>query len=349
MNKLTPHIIDLRQPAKDIIRQVLLAQEPVVLLPATLLHRAILRAFESEAGFFYAPNFPMTQNPSDVMGFYGFSVSTQWSMLEEIGLSALICDERWANLVELWSGGDSGNSTVSPNTKPLDKSYVGIFSSGSTGQAKCIWNRLEHLKLNAMHSAKAFEVQSEHFLVFMALPWHVAGLTWAFMAEELKAEYLFVTTRKGQQALWLQTLQEFRPDYLFTVPSVLRQLYAESWFVPNVVYGGQAISADEYHTLATHFSQTYQGYGQTEAGGLISVHKRKSTVLLDPGEERCQGFVIEGAQIECEGTPETPQPLWLQSETAHVAQKYATGDIGFKETDGRIHLLDRPVEKNMLS
>ncbi|MAH86726.1 MAG: hypothetical protein CL668_05730, partial [Balneola sp.] len=214
MNKPTPHIIDLRQPAKDIVRQVLLAQEPVVLLPAGILHRAIVRAIESEAGFSYAPNFPMTQDASDVMVFYGFSETTQWSMLEEIGLSALICDEKWANLVELWSAGDSGNFAVSPNTKPLDKSYVGIFSSGSTGQAKCIWNRLEHLKLNAMRSAKAFEVQSEHFLVFMALPWHVAGLTWAFMAEELKAEYLFVTTRKGQQALWLQTLQEFRPDYL---------------------------------------------------------------------------------------------------------------------------------------
>ena len=349
MNKPTPHIIDLRQPAKDIVRQVLLAQEPVVLLPAGILHRAIVRAIESEAGFSYAPNFPMTQDASDVMVFYGFSESTQWSMLEEIGLSALICDKKWANLVELWSAGDSGNVAVSPNTKPLDKSYVGIFSSGSTGQAKCIWNRLEHLKLNAMRSAKAFEVQSEHFLVFMALPWHVAGLTWAFMAEELKAEYLFVTTRKGQQALWLQTLQEFRPDYLFTVPSVLRQLYSESWFVPKVVYGGQAISAAEYLALSTHCSQTYQGYGQTEAGGLISVYKRKSTVLLDPGEERCQGFAIEGAHIECEGTPETPQPIWLQSETAHVAQKYATGDIGFMDHDGRIHVLDRPVDKGMLS
>ncbi len=49
MNKPTPYIIDLRQPAKDIVRQVLLAQEPVVLLPATLLHRAIVRAIESEA------------------------------------------------------------------------------------------------------------------------------------------------------------------------------------------------------------------------------------------------------------------------------------------------------------
>ena len=127
MNKPTPHIIDLRQPAKDIVRQVLLAQEPVVLLPASLLHRAILRAIKSEAGFSYAPNFPMTQDTSDVMVFYGFSESTQWSILEEIGLSALICNEKWTNLVELWSEGDSGNSAVSPDTKPLDKSYVGIF------------------------------------------------------------------------------------------------------------------------------------------------------------------------------------------------------------------------------
>ena len=94
MNKPTPHIIDLRQPAKDIVRQVLLAQEPVVLLPASLLHRAILRAIKSEAGFSYAPNFPMTQDTSDVMVFYGFSESTQWSILEEIGLSALICNAK---------------------------------------------------------------------------------------------------------------------------------------------------------------------------------------------------------------------------------------------------------------
>jgi long-subunit acyl-CoA synthetase (AMP-forming) len=108
-----------------------------------------------------------------------------------------------------------------------------------------------------MRSAKVFEVQSEHFLLFMALLWHVAGLTWAFMAEELMAEHLFATTCYRQQTLWLQTLQEFRPDYLFTVPSVLRQLYSESWFVPKVVFGGQAISAAEYLSLATHCSQTY--------------------------------------------------------------------------------------------
>ena len=130
---------------------------------------------------------------------------------------------------------------------------------------------------------------------------------------------------------------------------MLKQLYSESWFVPKVVFGMQAISAVEYLSLATHCSQTYQGYGQTEAGGLISVHKRKSTVLLDLGEEGCQGFVIESAHIECEGTPKTLQPICLQSETAHVAQIYATGDIGFMDHEGRIHVLDRSVDKGMLS
>ena len=349
MSKLTPDIIDLRQPAKDIVRQVLSTKKPVVLLPAAVLHRAIRLAMETEDSFSYAPNFPQTQSPEDIMSFFGLSETAQWNILEEVGLKSIICNELWVNLKDAWGMADTLESGEAINLNTTDKAYVGIFSSGSTGQPKCIWNRLEHLKLNASRSARAFEVQAEHFLVFMALPWHVAGLTWAFMAEELKAEYLFVTTRKGQRALWLQTLQEFTADYLFTVPSVLRQLYTESWFVPNVVYGGQAISAGEYHALATHCSKSYQGYGQTEAGGLISVYKRKSTVLLDPGEERCQGYAIEGAHIECEGTPESPQPIWLRSETAHVAQNYATGDIGYMDTEGRLYVLDRPVEKNMLS
>ena len=349
MSKLTPHIIDLRQPAKDIVRQVLSTKKPVVLLPAAVLHRAIRLAMETEDSFSYAPNFPQTQSPEDIMSFFGLSETAQWNILEEVGLKSIICNELWVNLKDAWGISDTLESGEAINLNTTDKAYVGIFSSGSTGQPKCIWNRLEHLKLNASRSARAFEVQPEHFLIFMALPWHVAGLTWAFMAEELKAEYLFVTTRKGQRALWLQTLQEFTADYLFTVPSVLRQLYTESWFVPNVVYGGQAISAGEYHALATHCSQSYQGYGQTEAGGLISVYKRKSTVLMDPGEERCQGYAIEGAHIECEGTPDSPQPIWLRLETAYIAQKYATGDIGFMDAVGRIYVLDRPVEKNMLS
>ncbi len=94
--------------------------------------------------------------------------------------------------------------------------------------------------------------------------------------------------------------------------------------MPKVVFDGQAFSAAEYLSLATYCSQTYQGYGQTEAGGLISVQKRKSTVILDPGEERYQGYTIEATHIECEGTPEIPQPIWLLSETAHLAEKYAT-------------------------
>ena len=82
MNKKTPYIIDLRQPTKDIVRHVLLAQKPVVLLPSVVLHRAILRAIESEAGFSYASNLPKTQNTLDVMGFYGFSESTGTSQIE---------------------------------------------------------------------------------------------------------------------------------------------------------------------------------------------------------------------------------------------------------------------------
>ena len=165
MSKLTPHIIDLRQPAKDIVRQVLSTKKPVVLLPAAVLHRAIRLAMETEDRFSYAPNFPQTQSPEDIMSFFGLSETAQWNILEEVGLKSIICNELWVNLKDAWGMAYTLESGEAINLNTTDKAYVGIFSSGSTGRPKCIWNRLEHLKLNASRSARAFS--------------HIHGLTLA--------------------------------------------------------------------------------------------------------------------------------------------------------------------------
>ncbi len=222
-----------------------------------------------------------------------------------------------------------------------DEKYIGLFSSGTTGIPKCIWNKYSNLKLNAKLSAKAFEVGSHHFLLMMAAPWHVAGFTWVLMAEHLDCEYLFITTMKGDHDLWIKTIQDAHPDYLFTVPAVLRTLYDENWFVENIAYGGYSIKYNEYEKLSPHCSTMYQGYGQTEAGGLISVHKRRSTVIPDVDENLCHGFPIEGTQIRCNGTVDSPSPIFLYSPTAVFRTEYNTNDLGFRDKEGRIYLTDR--------
>lgn len=225
------------------------------------------------------------------------------------------------------------------------KKYIGLFSSGTTGTPTCIWNDMEKLELNARRSGQVFGVGPSDFCLMMAKPWHVAGFSWMLMAEFIDCEYLFVTTYKGEHDFWIKTIQDINPDYLFTVPQVLRALYNETWFADKVVYGGSSINYEEYEQLAPHCRFMYQAYGQTEAGGLISCHKRKSTVIPEADENLCHGKPMTGVILTCEGTKEKPRPIYIQSETAALSHSYDSGDLGYMNSEGDIYLLGRGREK----
>ncbi|MBO6587319.1 MAG: AMP-binding protein [Gracilimonas sp.] len=225
-----------------------------------------------------------------------------------------------------------------------DEKYIGLFSSGTTGSPKEIWNSYENLARNARFTAEVFGVKSTHRLLMMAAPWHVAGLSWGIMAEELGCEYQFITTKKGEGDKWLKNVREFKPDFLLTVPAVLRALYDEEWFVPQVVFGGYSLDEGEFQKLNPHCDFTIQGYGQTEAGGLIAAHKRKSTAPVQPFGHLCSGHPIRGVRLKCEGTPENPAPIYIQSETAFIEQEYNSRDVGFMDSLGRVYVLGRAGE-----
>ncbi|MEQ9309748.1 MAG: AMP-binding protein [Balneolaceae bacterium] len=231
---------------------------------------------------------------------------------------------------------------------PSDGKYIGLFSSGTTSKPTCIWNSFEKLQKNAKYSAKAFEIETHHTLLMMALPWHVAGFSWMLMAENLECEYFFITTKKGEHNLWINTVQDINPDYMLTVPAVLRTLYDEDWFVSNVVYGGYPIKFEEYAKLSPHCSVMYQGYGQTEAGGLISSYKRRSTVLPFDLENLCQGKPISGVKLMCNGSQDAPQPIYIQSKTAFTTDRYDSGDVGFKDKKGNLYVVARSLVTNSL-
>lgn len=232
---------------------------------------------------------------------------------------------------------------------PNGHKYIGLFSSGTTGNPKCIWNRYDHLVENAKYSATAFEVESAQLILMMAMPWHVAGLSWMLMSEYLEVEYVFVTTQKGEEEKWKQVAKNIQPDYLFTVPAVLRALYKEKWFIPNVAYGGYPIKVKEFEKIAPHCTNIYQGYGQTEAGGLISVHKKKSITEPFEFENLCQGKPIEGVKLECEGNKKTPEPILIHSKTAYISGVYDSGDVGYKDRNGNIYVVGRSLQSSKSS
>lgn len=228
-------------------------------------------------------------------------------------------------------------------TPPSDNKYIGLFSSGTTNSPVCIWNKYENLVENAVRSAKAFEVLSSDRLLMMALPWHVAGFSWMLMAEHLSCEYTFLTTQKGEDAVWRKSVQKVNPDYLFTVPAVLNALYGVEWFAQKIAFGGYPLKFENYKKLAPHCEFMYQGYGQTEAGGLISSYKRRSSAIPFDSENLCQGKPIEGVRLECSGTQSNPAPIYITSETAFTENKYNSGDVGYFDESENIYVAGRSI------
>jgi len=232
------------------------------------------------------------------------------------------------------------NSSPEPEMK---ERAIGLYTSASTGQSKCIWNTYERLMFNAQITAREFEVTESDTLLMMAKPWHVAGLSWVFMAEQVNANYSFIPTKKGGVQRWYRAIREVRPTYVLTVPAVLRRLCAyENWQVPKVVFGGAPMAAEDYEPLAKHCSTIYQGYGQTEAGGLISCRKmRLDGALADENLASNYGQPPEEFELRCDGTTGGPASVWLKSSTAIYRGFYDTGDLGYLEKDGALVLQGR--------
>ncbi|HKK25186.1 MAG TPA: AMP-binding protein [Gracilimonas sp.] len=229
----------------------------------------------------------------------------------------------------------------------VTEKYIGLFSSGTTGRPKCIWNSFDNLLCNAKHTLTAFEIEAGQKLLILAAPWHVAGLSWALMAEKFGYDYVFIATKKGDEKKWHDTIQQFRPDVLLTVPSVLRGLDEFEWFVPKIIYGGTLLEPQELLFYSNRCKNIFQGYGQTEAGGLITAHKFKDLAIEIDDKHRCCGKPINGVEISCEGTRKTPGPIYVRSITAYTNDFYQTGDLGYKDENGDLFIqgrIDKPVK-----
>lgn len=224
--------------------------------------------------------------------------------------------------------------------------FIGLFSSGTTGTPKCIWNTYDNLINNALETNSAFEILAMHKVLILASPWHVAGISWALMAEYYGNEYQFIATKKGDAKKWYQVIKQFQPDVLLTVPAVLKNLMDFEWEVPKIVFGGTSLEAQELINISERCRELIQGYGQTEAGGLISSHKYKRIPTVISDEHRRCGYPINGVEVRCNGNSNNPEPILVRSGTAYTENFYKTGDLGYKDVEGNLYIhsrINRPI------
>jgi acyl-coenzyme A synthetase/AMP-(fatty) acid ligase len=268
-----------------------------------------------------------------------------------MSFSRLIFDgdfDRWANTILnsseslLLCGSPDVGTQKGPDLQGTNRRAIGLFTSATTGQAKCIWNSYDRLALNARITAREFEITDNDKLLMMAKPWHVAGLSWVLMAEQLNVNYSFIPTKKGETERWHSAIRELRPTYLLTVPAVLRALLdRDEWEVPNIVFGGAPMDDEEYKPLTEHCEMIYQGYGQTEAGGLISCRKLSVPFNVPSGLSANYGVPPREFELKCKGSQAHPAPIMLESPTAIHRGFYDTGDLGYLKDDGSLVLAGR--------
>lgn len=258
--------------------------------------------------------------------------------------------EQWFNQVinardHVLLSPDTSSRDSTPHLPPKNAPIrqLGLYTSATSGRAKCIWNSYNNIQKNAQITAREFGISRDDRLLIMAKPWHIAGMSWVLMAESADANYKFITTRSGESEIWQNAIRDYGPDYLLTVPTVVRSLFKdENWQVPTVVLGGSPMQENDYAALAYHADHLIQAYGQTEAGGLISCHfmnlNRRSSLS---NYLSCYGDLPNEMEVHCKGKQGSAEPIMLHSPTAVHNGFYNTGDEGYISADDQLYLTGR--------
>lgn len=214
---------------------------------------------------------------------------------------------------------------------------VGIFSSGSTGDPKCIWNSLSKLNENAIISSREFDIKKDDRVFIIASPWHVAGLTWSIMCNAANATWKVEAPYLHRIDSILDDIISFKPTVICTVPSVVSYICDRNDVqCKKLIFGGGTIQSHMYTILFEKFDEVIQSYGQTEAGGLISIKK------IDAYSQNFESVVTNVGKPPKELKIEIQnEEIWLESPTSTSATTYFTGDMGYIDTNDDLHITGR--------
>jgi len=231
-----------------------------------------------------------------------------------------------------------------------DELLIGLFSSGSTGQPKTILNAKKHILANSRASIDHFGFKSDHKILILASPWHVAGLTWAMAAEFTGADYQIVPPYADNIEIFHQLLLDYQPDILCTVPSVLSLLLDyKDWNIPHIIAGGASLEPQLYPKLEQSCDIITQAYGQTESGGLISSISFSPCKTNPEADFNNVGKPLAEIDLSLEKWDESEndsKSIVLTSPYAVRDGNYRSGDLGFMDKQGNLHLTGRSDKKD---
>ncbi len=270
--------------------------------------------------------------------------------------------------------GSLGEALARPaahRTAPHQKEQVllQIYTSGTTGRPKGVLISQYALSLtrHAELTNPAFDHLRSGCRILSAMPnAHVGGMSWVLMG--LVRFGTVVLTADASPRSLLALLRRYRADHCFMVPTVIRALVDElargepAPELAGVYYGAMAMSESLLReTLQIFQCAVIQFFGMTEIAGSATVLSPEDHDLAKPHLLRTVGKPYPGVSIEIRDPNRAvlprgvPGEIWIRSPSvmlgysnlpdktaeAMVDGWYASGDGGFLDEEGYLHLTDR--------
>jgi len=238
-----------------------------------------------------------------------------------------------------------------------------IYTSGTTGKPKGAMLTHENLYSNAMSFTKVSQTTKQDRIVAVLPMFHLFCLTVSVNLSLLNGATLLIQSTFNPTEL-VQLIRDEKATLLAAVPTIYNYLYhldpaSSNDFstVRTFISGGSSMSVDLLKNLQEKYGVTIlEGYGLTETAPVISFNPYKgickpgsvgldiphvSTKIVDEvGNELAVGEVGE---VIVSGPNVMKGYLNNKIETDKAIKNgwFYTGDIGRKDEDGYLFLLDR--------
>jgi len=239
-----------------------------------------------------------------------------------------------------------------------------LYTSGTTGFPKGVCCTHDNVNFKGSSSLSAM-FSGARFL--HAVPLFTFAGTHAMSLMCLRGAMTHILQARFEPRRYLELLAEHRVNLSYAVPAMVMRMLDEPRMAQGgfeslriLMYGTAPMPPHGIRGLATHFSGTFliNLYGLTEGGAAVlslsptEALKRPESIgkPLPPTEVRIQkedgseASALEHGEIMLR-TPVTPR--WYHKDEAASAETWSadgwlkTGDIGYMDDDGYMHLVDR--------
>ncbi|GAB7017560.1 class I adenylate-forming enzyme family protein [Halostagnicola bangensis] len=259
---------------------------------------------------------------------------------------------------------DSGEATTAPEPTVLDRDdpFLILFTSGTSGEPKGVRLTVGNLVSSATASAFRLGVlPTDRWLCCLPM-YHMGGLAPAVRSVLYGTS--LVIQREFEPEATARAVDEYDISGVSLVPTMFKRLLEAGWSEPDslrfVLLGGAPASSELLERAREADVPAFPTYGMTETASQISTATPEQsrahdgtvgqplavtdvTIADEDGEPVSRG---ETGEIVVSGPTVTPGYL----EDEHTAKAFDehglhTGDIGYRDRDGRLWVLNRRSDR----